>query len=181
MSNSAQAPYNPLIRKTGTQQGRALDAVAAAGVGQQNVGAFGRPLPGGVSIVTAGRGRSPVAHPFKAGRRNNSGVVKVEPGTINGKFAQSYEVEVGETGTIYVFVKVIPTFTVVETYVVSWEFDDFEIDSDFGAPEDTATEFYRVIAVYTNGVKVAQPVQNSLEVAWCGTEESPTARWGVSG
>lgn len=183
MSNNAQTPYNPLVRKTGNQQGRALDAIAIAGVGQQHVGTYGRTLPGGVSIVSdnRGRGTSGVAHPFQGKRRNQEGIAQIEPGTINGKFATSYEVEIPANGVAYVYVRLIPTFTDVEGYITNWTFDDFTILVNSSVPADTTENFYKPICTYSDGKKVAQPVQNSLDVAWCGMLEAPQARYGLSG
>jgi hypothetical protein len=183
MSNNAQTPYNPLVRKTGTQQGRALDAIAASGFGQQHVGNFTKPLPGGVSVVSDNRGRSSgnVAHPFKGKRRNDEGIVEIEPGTINGKFATSYQVSVGASGVVYVYAQIIPTFTDIEGYIISWDFENFTIASAATVPDDTTENFYKPLCVYTDGVKVAQVVQNSLDVVWCGMLEAPQARYGLSG
>lgn len=182
MSNNAQTPYNPLVRKTGTQQGRALDAIAASGFGQQHVGVTTRPLPGGVSIAASKRAEAAATgHPFKCFRRKNDGTADIEQGTINGKFAASYNVAVSDTGTVYVYVSVTPTFTDIEDFITGASFSSFTFGSGSSVPADSATTFYRAIATYVNGVKTGQTVRNSLEVAFCGTVSEPSARWGISG
>lgn len=182
MSNNAQTPYNPLVRKTGTQQGRALDAIAASGFGQQHVGNFTKPLPGGVSVVSDKRGRGAIdSHPFKCLRRKDDGSADIEQGTINGQFAASYNVAVSNIGTVYVYVSVTPTFTDIEDFITGASFSSFNFGSGSSVPADSATTFYRAIATYVNGVKTGQTVRNSLEVAFCGTVSEPSARWGISG
>lgn len=182
MSNNAQAFSNPLVRKRGTRDGRALDAADSAKLGQQNVGMFSRPLPGGVSTISNAQSRTPSqGHPFRCLIRQVGGDVQVEQGTINGKSAVSYTVNIADTGTQVIYVKIEPEFTDVEEFIVSATFDDFEIEVDSEVPADTDTLFYRTLATYVNGKKVGQPIRNSLEVAFCGTINEPQARWGLSG
>lgn len=182
MSNNAQTPYNPLVRKTGTQQGRALDSIASVGFGQQHVGNFTRPLPGGVSVVSDKKTRSAIdSHPFKCLRRKDNGTIDIEQATINGQFASSYNLAISDVGTVYVYVSVTPTFTDIEDFITGASFATFAFGSAASVPADTTTTFYRVIATYAAGIKTGQTVRNSLEVAFCGTLAEPSARWGISG
>lgn len=182
MSNSAQGSSNPLLRKRGTRDGRVIDAIGAASVGQQNVGTFSKPLPGGVSMIVDKRGRAiRETYPFRCKIRKADGTVQIEQGTINGKSATAYSVNIAATGTQVIYVRVTPTFTDVEDYITGATFANFTILAASAVPADTATDFYRTLATYVDGVKTGQPVRNSLEIIWCGTTAAPNARWGLSG
>jgi hypothetical protein len=183
MSNTAQAFSNPLIRKQDNRDSRALDGIDQSKIGQQNVGIFTRPMPGGVATVIDARRRGSGAqgHPFRCLGRKSDGSVQIEQGTVNGKSATEYFVSIPSVGFRVIYIEINPDFDDIEDYITGATFANFTIKTGSSVPSDTSTLFRRLIASYNNGVKVGQPVRNSLEVAFCGTVEEPQARWGISG
>lgn len=183
MSNTAQVPGNPLIRKHGLRDSRALDGIDAARPAPNNAFMFSRPMPGGVALTPMARARSAATtHPFKASPRVRGGVILLHPGTVNGKTASAgYELAISDTGVVEVFVRVEPVFSDYEDYITGASFDTFDLLANTTLPSDTASTFHRPVARYEDGVKVAQYVTQSLEVYWCGSVDQPNPRWGVSG
>lgn len=125
-------------------------------------------------------------HPFKCASQASSSTL-VTAGTVNGVSATSLLLNVGTSGTRYIYLDVTMALdTSTNNYVTGFNggyITSVSCKTGSNVPVDSSTHLYRQIASYVNGVKISQDITTSMEVVvrddGTGTGKA-IAIWGQS-
>lgn len=174
MSNTAQAPGNPLIRKHGLRDSRALDGIDQAKPASNNAFMFSTPMPGGVALMAQARARG-ARRLFPLQLTGTPSALRVMPGFV--RISSQMVPKIG-TDPISatpppalnaanghaVYLKIQVTLNKTNEWVNGASLDNVTVHAANSVPSDTSNTFHVQLGMITEGGLVQSWVNSNLQI-----------------